>query len=111
MSHDALGGVPQRVGVGGVDALALKAEEGAGNLQKPAVLCRVVEAIHVGEDGADALARLNIGGERRLVHAGGVGQFGVVVIAQNVVERARRRTVRVDVRVRIEKGYPADFGE
>ena len=53
------------------DALALETEERARDLQEPAVLRRVVEAVHVAEDGADAFARRDLGIERGLVHAGG----------------------------------------
>src|SRR5262249_13057811 len=77
----------------------------------PAVLHRVVDAIEIREHGADALARGDLGPERDLIHAGGVGKLGVVVIPEDVVEGARSRAMWVDVRVRIDQRNEADFRE
>src|SRR5262249_34560637 len=47
--------------------------------------------------------------QRLLVHPGGVGELGVIVVTQDVVEVARGGAVRVDVRVRVEQRDAADL--
>ena len=92
-----VGGVAQRIGVVPADAVALETQENAGDFEKPRILHRVVDAIQVAEHGGDAFARRRVGAQRFLVHAGGMGQFGVIVVAENVVETAGRRLVRINV--------------
>ena len=54
--------------------------------------------------GRDVLA------ERGLAHPGRVGQFGVVVVAEDVVERLRHRAERVDVRMRVDERNGGESG-
>ncbi len=103
LGHQALGGVAQPGAVGRRDALALEAEEGASNVEEPGILHRVIDAVEVLQQDADALARVDAGGKAGLRHAGGVGELGVVVVAEDVVEAARGRAVRVDVRMRVDQ--------
>ena len=51
----------------------------------------------------------DFGAKQGLVHAGGMGQLGVVVVAEDVVEGPRRGPVRVDVRMRVDQRDMADF--
>ena len=44
-------------------------------------------------------------------HAGRVGQFRVIVIAQDIGERRRGGSMRIDVRVRIDEDQRIQFGE
>ena len=69
-----------------------------------------VTSTSVATNGADALARRYVLAKRRLIHAGRVGEFCVVVIAENIIERLGRGGVRVDVRMRVEQGNAANLG-
>ena len=83
-----LGGVEQRVGVGAVTRSPVKPRNVAGDVHEPGVLDRVVVPVHVPDDRADAVARRRRPCASGLVaHPGRVGQFGVVVVAEDVVER------------------------
>ena len=108
--HELLGRVEKRGAVGEGNAVALEVEESAADLEEPLVLHRVVKLGHVVKDGADALACIHAGGQRSLVHAHGVSQLGVVVVAKNLIEAARRRPPRIDVRMRIDERDVADLG-
>src|SRR6202030_3015698 len=44
-------------------------------------------------------------------HSGGVGELGVVMVTEQVVEAAGGRGERVNVGVRVEEGNAADFVE
>jgi hypothetical protein len=66
-------------------------------------LRRVVETIHVLQDGSHALARRHVLAERRLAHARGVGQLGVVVVTEDVIEAARDGVEWINVRVRVDQ--------
>jgi len=97
-------GVVQGLPVVRRDPIAVEAEKLAGDLQQPAVLNRVLQRRQIGKQ---PLAFL-FGIQARLFdllfgHAGRVGEFRVVVIAQNIGRRRRRRLEGVDVRVGIDQ--------
>src|SRR5262249_2096115 len=110
LSHQPLALVAERVAVGGRQPLALETEERPRDLQEPAVLHGIIKAIHVLQQGPDALPRLDVWRERPLAHAGGVGKLRVIVIAQDVVEAAGRRSSGVDVGMRVDQGNTANLG-
>src|SRR5579885_3656810 len=67
LRHEALRRLPENVRIGGGEAITGKIEKRTSNFQKPSVLSRVVETIHVFKDGTDTLTRLDIRGERLFV--------------------------------------------
>ena len=62
MPEDALGGIAERISIRGRHAVALEAEKGAGDVEEPRVLDRVVEAIDVAEDRPHALGHRILSG-------------------------------------------------
>ena len=73
LGHGFLGRIAQPGAVRDADAVALKIQEHPADLDEPLVLDSVIELGHVVEDGAYALARLDRGGQRSLVHADRMG--------------------------------------
>src|SRR5438552_25796 len=63
-----------------------------------------------GSEMAHAFARRPVLGQGRLAHPRGMGELGVIVIAENIVERLRRGRMWVDVRMRVDQGNSADLG-
>ncbi len=105
------------VGTGGevVDGLgierAVEAVEGAGDLDEPGILDGVVEPVEEAGEVLDAGLAGHVGSDQLGGHPRGVGQLGIVVVAEDLVEVAGRGSVRVDVRVGVEDRPAGDLVE
>ena len=80
----------------------LVAQEGLGNFRKPLILDRVIEPVQMFHNIPDPLGPSDRGKNLAGRHAGRVGQLCIVVVAQNFVEVPGRRSVWVNMRVRVE---------
>ena len=85
--------------------------ERPGDFQQPRILDGRIDAIEIFDDAGGACVGVERGRNGFGGHPGRVGQFGIVVIAEDLLEMARGRPVRVDVRVRVEDRPPRDLGE
>ena len=107
--HRTLGGVVNRFPIGGVDAICLEAKKFLANFDEPAVLRGIFDWPKVVHQAANQFVRRN----PRLFdfvfgHPRGMCQLGVVVVAQQIGERSRRRSMRIDVGVRIDQSDRGD---
>ena len=99
-----IGQADELVDGGGGDGFVGESVKRAGDLDEPGVLLGVVEPVEVFRQVTDADERVNSGSNQFGRHAGRVGEFGIVVITQDLIDPSRRRAVGVDVRVRVEDG-------
>ena len=79
-----------------------EAVERPGDLQQPGILDRVVDPVEVCGEVACAAPWVELGGDPIGRHPRRVGELGIVVVAQDLVEVPGRRAMRVDVRMRVE---------
>ncbi len=102
--HLFLGGVIQRLPIVRRDLVVLEPEELLTNLDQPMVVGRVGDVAQPVNHPANQFARpdpffLDLDAR----HAGGMNEFGVVVIPQDVSQRAGRRRMGIDVRVGVDQ--------
>ena len=87
-----------------VDAIRLEAKQLAGQLDQPTKLHGVVDLTESLRNAVN----LFFGADARLFdvfarHAGRVGEFGIIVIAEDVSQRFAGWTVRIDMCVRVDE--------
>ena len=93
------------------DPVVRELVERPGDFQQPRILDGRIDAIEILDD-ARRPARPGRGRAKRLRgHPGRVGQLGIVVITEDLLEMARGRPVRVDVGVGVEDRPPRHLGE
>lgn len=93
------------------EPLAVETEELPQHLDQPTVLDRVLQRLQVLDQAPHFLAWRKLRLLDRLAgEAGRMSQLRVVVIAEHVGERGRRRRERVDVRMRIDDDERVEFG-
>ena len=94
------------------DVVVREPKERLRNVDEPAVLNRVLQRLEMRDQSPHFFARIEIRHfDVLLGHAGRVGQFRVVVIAQDVRQRAGCRLMRIDVRMRIDQHDRIEFVE
>ena len=93
------------------DPVVRELVECPGDFQQPRILDGRIDAIEILDDGGGpgVLVERRRNGIRG--HPGGVGQLGIVVIPEDLLEMARGRPVGVDVGVRVEDRPPRHLGE
>ena len=94
--------VVQLADVLGSDLVVGEAVEGPGDLDQPGVLDRVVDALEVSGQVLRPGPRIEIGADLGRRHPRGVGELGIVMVPEDLIEVACGGPVGVDVRMGVE---------
>ena len=90
----------------GRDPIVREPMERPGDLQQPGVLDRRIDPVEVFGEVPRPGRRVELRRDPVGRHPRRVGELGIVVVSQDLVEVPRRRAMRVDVRVRVEDRPP-----
>ena len=96
-----IGAIEQLADILGRDPIVGKTMKRPRDLQQPGILDGRIDAIEVSGEILDASRRVEVGRDQLGGHSGRMGELGVVVISQDLIEMARGRPARIDVGVRV----------
>ncbi len=81
----------------GINAIVGKTVEGLDDFQQPGELDRVIDPVEKLGQVERSCPRIEVRTDLLSRHPGGVCEFGIVMVSQNLVEVASRRTMRVNM--------------